>query len=130
MKKFILLVLVMFYLGVSSGLTVNIHYCMGELIGWSMNDENDSGCTNCGMAKAESGKCCKDQQHKLEVKESLKASAIVFHFNMSDIEVPLAAFLGLDEVSSRTFNTYNYFSHASRRTPDSPVFLRNCSFRI
>ncbi|MEJ7693543.1 hypothetical protein [Daejeonella sp.] len=130
MKKFIIILLATFYLGVSSGATVHLHYCMGKLMDWSMNYKKATKCGNCGMEKGDSKDCCKDQQHKLELKESLKASAIVFHFNISAVEAPLAAFIGQDKVYVDPVSTGNYPSKAPSRTPDTPVYLRNCSFRI
>ena len=61
MKRVIVSVIVLFYFCFSTGATVHFHYCMGELVNWSLNKEAAT-CGNCGMEKDDD--CCKDE-HKL-----------------------------------------------------------------
>ncbi|HEV8079370.1 MAG TPA: hypothetical protein VGP43_01560 [Chitinophagaceae bacterium] len=57
MKKFLVTILAIVYLGVSSGVAMTIHYCMGKVSSVELLTHNDK-CSKCGM-KAGTG-CCKD----------------------------------------------------------------------
>lgn len=63
MKKFILIILTLLYAVVSSGITVNVHYCMGRMadVEWG----SASACTMCGQKKTSD--CCKDEAHYIKL---------------------------------------------------------------
>ncbi|WP_052273294.1 HYC_CC_PP family protein [Flavihumibacter solisilvae] len=66
MKKFIVAILAILYLGSITGAPVHLHYCMGKIADWSLGHAEKSGeCSNCGMEKSTSSDngCCKDE-HK------------------------------------------------------------------
>lgn len=130
-KKLIITVLAVFYLGVSSGATVHFHYCMGELIEWGFTDDpNESAddCSNCGMEKGVSGDCCKEQKQEFKLKEAQKTA----------INTIQAKILTLAPIS---YPNYIETLRASQQvlipvslTPPliqkTAVFLLNCNFRI
>lgn len=62
MKKIIVSILAIAYLGTSTGVMVNMHYCMGKLANWSFGSNVSKTCGNCGMETQNMG-CCKDE-HK------------------------------------------------------------------
>ena len=64
MKKFILITLTLLYAVVSSGITINFHYCMGRLadVEWG----SASVCASCGEKKMTSH-CCKDEAHYVKL---------------------------------------------------------------
>jgi hypothetical protein len=66
MKKFIVAIIAILYLGSITGAPVHLHYCMGKIADWSFGHAEKSGeCGNCGMEKSTSADngCCKDE-HK------------------------------------------------------------------
>lgn len=130
MKKFIITILAVFYLGVSSGATVHLHYCMGKLIDWSFSHEEANECSNCGMEQGNSKNCCKDQHHKLTVKDSPKASIIVYHFNTWGLDIPLTAYKQLADLYIDSTEQDDLYIHSPPRTQATPAFIRNCNFRI
>lgn len=130
MKKFIVTILAILYLGVSSGATVNFHYCMGKLIELELVSNQFEKCSKCGMNKDKNTDCCKDQYQKFKVEESQKVSQNVYQFNL-----PASGFLFI------TFNEHSEgyvlslkenqpFRNLSQQTQNIPVFIRNCNFRI
>lgn len=131
MKKLLITVLAVFYLGVSSGATVHFHYCMGELIEWGLsNDSSESAddCSNCGMEKGVSEDCCKDQKQELKLKESQKAPLSTYQakiFAMNPIFFPDFKVKVLPPISEQ----YSFF-YSVPRSGKTPVFIRNCNFRI
>lgn len=130
MKKFLLTILAIFYLGASSGATLHIHYCMGELIDWSISQNEDESCNNCGMEKGNSKDCCKDQQHKITVKDSPKASAIVYHFNTLGLTIPPTVYSDPRILYGDPLAENGVHVDSPPRTQSIPTFIRNCTFRI
>lgn len=66
MKRLLVTILALLYLGTSTGATIHLHYCMGKLVAMNLWHSEAGKCSNCGMKKnkACSKKCCKDE-HKL-----------------------------------------------------------------
>ncbi len=64
MKKIIIAIATVIFLGVSTGATVCLHYCMGKLAGWTLANNTSGNCSKCGMNKDEDQKtdCCKNDQ--------------------------------------------------------------------
>lgn len=62
MKKAVILVLAVLYITLTSGVAVNVHYCMGRMAGVTYGIEGDHQCDKCGM-QAKKG-CC-ETEHKL-----------------------------------------------------------------
>ena len=75
MKKLLVSILAIFYLGASIGATVNLHYCMGELVNWDLSIQETHTCGNCGMEMVKSKKngCCEDKHQRLQVEKDQKA---------------------------------------------------------
>ncbi len=69
MKKFLVTILAIVYLGVSSGFAMTIHYCMGKISSVELLTHNDK-CSKCGM-KAGTG-CCKDDFKIVKLSDSHK----------------------------------------------------------
>ncbi len=130
MKKFLVSILALFYLCTSVGATVNLHYCMGELVNWDLSIQETHTCDNCGMEKVKNKKngCCEDKHHRLQVEKDQKAE------NRYQPEAP---------VSVAVITTYPSFempvtSSVSEEYPVSnapprsivPLRIRYCIFRI
>ena len=131
MKKLLITVLAVFYLGVSSGATVHFHYCMGELIEWGLSNDSSEGaddCSNCGMKKGVSEDCCKDQKQELKLKDSQKAPLSNYQAKIFIAEPILYHELQvntLPSISEQYFSVYTV-----PRSEKTPVFIRNRNFRI
>lgn len=128
MKRFVITVLAIFYLGVSSGATVHFHYCMGQLIEWGLTNDTTENAENCGMSKDSSEDCCKDKKQEFKVKESEKAqvnSCQVQVFALESITYP-----DLPESALTMASDLISGNKASPRTQKTPVFIQNCNFRI
>ncbi|MDD3359270.1 MAG: hypothetical protein PHH72_09655, partial [Parabacteroides sp.] len=67
MRKYLAVLLVVLYVGVSTGVAINYHYCMDKLaeVSLFMSDESDS-CPNCGMDDS-SGGCCSNETKTLRI---------------------------------------------------------------
>jgi hypothetical protein len=131
MKKLLITVLAIFYLGVSSGATLHFHYCMGELIEWGLSNdlsEKSSECSNCGMKKGVSEDCCKDQKQEYKLKESQKTPVIIVQPNVFALATPNIP--DFTQIILSTPANLNPERNAPPRTLKTAVFIRNCNFRI
>ena len=69
MKKFLIAILAIVYLAVSSGVAMSIHYCMGKISSVDLMHSSDK-CSNCGMKKSDG--CCKDEFKIVKLSDSHK----------------------------------------------------------
>ena len=79
MKKFIIGILAVLYLAVSSGVVMEVHYCMGKIAGVEWYGGQNDKCGKCGMTEKKSG-CCHDELkiYKLEDSHKNVTNAISF----------------------------------------------------
>ena len=83
MKPILSILLALIYLATSSGLALQVHYCMDEVSGVSLSQADDNSCGYCGMEK-NSNNCCKDETKlvKLDDAHKLLGSEIIMsHFS-------------------------------------------------
>ena len=131
MKRFLVTILALVYLFTSTGATVHMHYCMGQLVNWGLWHGHSSGeCDYCGMDKNQKDNCCKDE-HK-------------FIKNNNDQKIAEAAFTLLPSFSlgeTATFSEYTAPVIASvsetHLLPNAPpgtngiaIYIIKCVFRI
>jgi hypothetical protein len=128
MRKALVISLALVYFAVSSGVVVNLHYCMGKLAGTELGHSSVSDtCGKCGMER--DGDCCKDEV-KL-VKADITANFVnsFMHAGKADITLP----------DHQQFDyTFSYFNqgriyssiHAPPLVSDIPLYIKNCVFRI
>jgi hypothetical protein len=131
MKKILISVIAMFYLTVSSGLAMNIHYCMGKIASVTFGheqDHNDGECSKCGMSKTENH-CCNDEIQFVKLTDDQQVSKDQTFFTQTCYTIPVS-FVSLNEpLQGNSIEPYtDYFS------PPSPtlnkVYLAINVFRI
>jgi hypothetical protein len=130
MKKFLVSILAIFYLGTSVGATVNLHYCMGKLVNWDLSIKETHTCGKCGMEKVKAKKngCCEDKYHVLQVEKDQKGE------NRYQPEAPVGIAIittfpsFITPVASSVSEEYPV-SNAPPRTR-VPIHIRYCIFRI
>jgi hypothetical protein len=132
MKKILTTILAVLYICTSTGATIHLHYCMGELAGWGFGDNTSKTCSNCGMKKVE-GKdngCCKDE-HKFikNVQDQKTAEAGLQITAFEVVTLPVSFFV----ISSPDFSSVKEespFGHAPPRSCGVAVYIRNGVFLI
>ena len=80
MKKVLIAITALVYFTVSTGATVNLHYCMGKLMSWDLSAKADGNCGTCGMKKQGHKGCCNDEQKTFKVDKDQKVSESAFQF--------------------------------------------------
>ena len=131
MKKLLVTILAIVYLGTSSGAMIHLHYCMGKLAETSFSKDTNKTCSKCGMkvSQKKSG-CCKDESRFVKNSTDQKASISHYEFFQTDCQLEQApSYIVPEEV----FGNQLVVAHAPHAPPDqqgSPVYLRVCSFLI
>jgi hypothetical protein len=75
MKRFLITLLSILYLASSTGMTVHIHYCMGNIMGISLIEKKETRCGKCGMQKTLENGCCKDDHQTFKTNDHQLAKA-------------------------------------------------------
>lgn len=111
------------------GATVHLHYCMNELVGWSLWHSEKEECGRCGMKEGKTG-CCKDEhkQFKLKTDHQKAAAAFLINFNLAPAIVnPIPDF----NFASFVKVTENYSpSHAPPDIGDTRLHILHCVFLL
>lgn len=133
MKKILLTILAVFYLGVSSGATVHFHYCMGKLVSWGLEKQSTGKvCEFCGMPKTAAKKksCCKDTAQQAKVEKSQKVNQAVYKFEQPATAIVLPEFFVNYQLEIPVKITREALSNAPPDGQQIPVFIKNCTYRI
>jgi len=126
-KKGLVFLLAIVYITLTSGVVVNIHYCMGRVAGVTYGHEAEHKCDKCGMEKKNG--CC-ETEHKLVKADNDHISAKVVQAPVSFTTALPAVFPEIN-ISILTFREhYNsqYHSPPDFRSNNLPVY--NSVFRI
>ncbi len=132
MKKFITAILAMLYITSSTGATVYMHYCMGQVSDWGIGQNDSKTCGTCGMEKTDSADkgCCKDE-HKFVKDDSAQK---ITENNMQMLQLLSIAlpssYIVLPVVDFPSVTEENPLSNAPPRTDGVAVYIRNCIFLI
>jgi len=129
MKKIIVTILAIAYLGTSTGAMVNMHYCMGKLANWGLGNDGSRTCGKCGMEKQNKG-CCKDESKFVKSQTDQQTTVSVFHLlQIVTVSLPVSCF-ELPSFDIFTISKENPISHAPPQGSDVAVYIRNCVFLI
>ena len=69
---------------VSSGVAMEIHYCMGEHAGADLYGSSDGKCGRCGMKEQNKSGCCHDDHQFYKLNDSHKKSVSEFNFETGE----------------------------------------------
>jgi hypothetical protein len=130
MKKFLVSILAIFYLGTSVGATVNLHYCMGRLVNWDLSIKETHTCGKCGMEKVKTKKngCCEDKYQVLQVEKDQKGEKRY----QPETPVGIAVVTTFPSFITPVVSSIPEEYPVSNAPPRSrvPLHIRYCIFRI
>ncbi|WP_138485341.1 HYC_CC_PP family protein [Dyadobacter bucti] len=133
MKKLIILFLAFLYLGTATGVTLTLHYCMGEVVNWKTTKADADHCENCGMDKGQSTKkgCCKDEFKKIKTDDSGKLVEAAFSTTIVSAALPVSGFsYQFTAGSYPSISEKHPRSNAPPRSKPVPVYVLNCTYLI
>lgn len=129
MKKIVVILLLLIYGSATMGATIHMHYCMNELVGWSLwHGEKDNECGKCGM-KEKKGGCCKDEHKQVKLKTEHQKSATAQYIQFLDVPAlttPVADFSFEIKPASLAFPV----SNAPPKIPRERLYILHCVFLI
>lgn len=127
MKKLFALIVAIVYLGSTVGATVHLHYCMDELINWSLSDNGGNKCDNCGMEK--DGNCCKDENKFVKNNSDQSITGAIQILQASS---PGSSISFINTAGNHSLSLINEYpvSHAPPGNSGIDILIHNCVFRI
>jgi hypothetical protein len=128
MKKGIAAILFTFYLAFSTGLVVNLHYCMDRFDSMQLGSANSDFCGKCGMHTEDSNGCCHDSVQILKIDDDQQAATIAFSFK-SPKALPV---LQNEFIDAKILDEHSIIYSDDHSPPLSKqdTYLQNCVFRI
>ncbi len=128
MKKIYIGILAFVYMAVSSGVALELHYCMGDKAGIDLYGSSSDTCGKCGMSEKDNG-CCHDEFKFYKISDSHKTVTNNIDLAASFIAIindyPFYNWLMPDNTAVTAVNNH---SPPGYTKPD--VCIMNCVFRI
>ena len=129
MKKALTFILLLVYSTASTGLVVNIHYCMDRFDSVQIGNSGSDTCGKCGMHQEEN-ECCFDDVKVLKLNASHLASDLLIPV----FSLPHAVSFTTDFLLVPLLNFYredrSYLTHSPPLISLQDTYLQNCVFRI
>jgi hypothetical protein len=128
-KKILLTITAFIYMAVSTGIAMEVHYCMGKLAGVEYFGEEKENCGKCGMKEVGKNGCCHDEHKFVKLEDSHKQviNAIDFKYISIAIINPISSFTWKEVIAKTEPPIINY-SPPILNKPDACIL--NCVFRI
>jgi len=129
MKKVLVAILLLTYAFASSGASVDLHYCMGKLIGLDFDHASKKQCGNCSMPVKDSKGCCNSKQVQVKIDKDQQAT----HNNISisnDFIAVASIYPVLNNILLGSTTIIYPLIHGPPLISYTPVYLFDCSFRI
>ena len=133
MKRSLIIIFLVTYILSVSGMTMNMHYCGGELssvnLGWFTSGQD----VKCGCGKKEmSSNCCKDKKLSLKLKDAHKKPVQLFDFTKRCFQKPVAIWYTPLCYSLQTYTQLNklFFFHDPPEPIARKILLFVCILRI
>ncbi len=130
MKRSLVAILAIIYFTISSGVVMNIHYCMGKSLGAQLDILGAKTC-GCGKSEKKSDKksCCKTEFKIVKIEDEQKASYAVYN-----MVAPFAIIANeLNLLQPPLYNapeTIRPNGHSPPILPVQDIYLQNCVFLI
>ncbi|HMK03896.1 MAG TPA: hypothetical protein VK489_06885 [Ferruginibacter sp.] len=128
MKKGLLAILALLYMTVSSGIAMQLHYCMGKKAGMEFYGSSSDKCGKCGMTEKDTG-CCHDEYKFYKLQDSHKTVANDIHFAAPEFAILSEHWLFNTKTPSNiALSAVNNHSPPDYTGPSACIL--NCVFRI
>lgn len=128
MKKGIASILFIFYFAFSSGVVINLHYCMNKLDSSKLGAAKSDVCGKCGMHTDDSNGCCHDVVKVIKIQDDQQVSSINVKFTAPDI-TGIVYSNNIDQLINNNGNSLRFANHSPPHNKQD-TYLVNCVFRI
>jgi hypothetical protein len=128
-KKLLTICFAVLYTLITSGFTVNMHYCMGELASVDLHDTHNDSCPKCGMESK--GDCCKDEAKFVKMDNSHQAAKAFVDLTNTITLAPVVMHpVWLQPVAQKEVLNPWAPLHGPPITPSIPLYMSHCIFLI
>lgn len=130
MKKVIATIFLFVYFVTSSGATIQLHFCMDKLVGWSLSHDEKSKCSKCGMEKKGHKGCCHDESKFIKLNKVHQATFNYFDF--LKLRLPIHNYSTENQEHVYVLNPFTFYptNNAPPEQKEVPIYLFNSVFRI
>ena len=118
------------YLGVTTGVVINFHYCMEKLASAKLFDTKSTKCGKCGMDILGSNGCCRDEVKIVKMEEDQQVT-VDFSYSLPSIEALTQE--TSEFIITSFYNgpvTRHYQNHSPPLLSAQDSYLKNSVFRI
>jgi hypothetical protein len=130
MKKVLIGILAILYLAVSSGVVMELHYCMGKLAGVELYGGHDDKCGRCGMTEKKKSGCCHDELKIYKLEDAHKNATNAISFDKAIVAIVHQ----YNNYAAWLQPAYPAFIQPPVHSPPDiggpPINIANCVFRI
>jgi len=132
MKKFLVAILAFLYISSSTGASVYMHYCMGELASAGLGNHTTKTCDKCEMENTgQKGKdCCKNENKFFKSQTDQDATVSVYHLLQPIAIVLPVSYFEIPSADICSIAAEYPISHAPPQISSVAVYIRNCVFLI
>ncbi len=128
MKKIIIGIVALIYIVVSSGIAMDIHYCMGKKAGVDFYSNGSDICGKCGMEEDKTG-CCHDEHQFVKLSDSHQNVYNTISFASYNVDV-INSFPFIELQLPTQFATSSPSNHSPPYYNKPDACIMNCVFRI
>lgn len=134
MKKLLVCILAILYIGSSTGATVHMHYCMGKLVEMGLwHGKKAKACSKCTAkedGKSCKKKCCKDVHKLVKLdKDHKTAESAIQLLALTAVATPVH-FYELPQIQIASLTQQYPLTNAPPRSSKVQPYILLCSFRI
>ena len=126
MNKIVALILAVLYFTTTSGMVINIHYCMGEVFSVEINKSAKEECNKCG-AKSKSG-CCNTQLKIVKLNEVHQP--VTVNTNTSPASIEVASLVTTNFIVYNTVLDKEGDDNSPPILSPPDIFIKNCVFLV
>ncbi|HLF45153.1 MAG TPA: hypothetical protein VI548_01935 [Chitinophagaceae bacterium] len=128
MKKVLAPILLLLYITTSSGIVINLHYCMNRLTTAKMGIVKSEVCSKCGMSTKEGNKCCHSEVKVIKIQDVQKLSELNYNFSTFKILADRPSVIFNELLAS--VDNFSFVNNHSPPISKQDIWLVNCVFRI
>ena len=126
LKRSVAIVLMMLYICTAFGFVLNFHYCFDRLSSVKV-DAPAIACTK--VLQTSKMKCCKDRHIEVKVKDAHQSGSPLFLGKLFLPGLINSDFAGVS-LAVQNPSAERLLDRGPPLSPDIPIFLKNCTFRI
>ena len=128
MKKAASSILLIIYIAATSGIAINLHYCMSRFDSLQLGVSKTEVCGKCGMHTENANGCCNDEVKIIKLQNDQQTASLNYQFVSPEalIENPQSFVTEPVIIAGEKFSVNNHSPPLSKQD----TYLQNCVFRI